>query len=78
MKNLPWDHEKDCETVWHTVKPWDLRGLGTSELKIKLFCFFTIRAMVWIFIAVKSRYLNLSAVLKFAKTQIDPKLAETK
>ena len=27
MKNLPWDHEKDSETVWHTVKPWELRGL---------------------------------------------------
>ena len=44
----------------------------TSELKTKLFCFFTIRAMVWIFIAVKNRYLNLSAVLKFATTQNEP------
>ena len=30
----------------------------TSEQKIELFCFFTIDAMVWIFIAVKNRYLN--------------------
>ena len=45
----------------------------TSELKIKLFCFFTIRAMIWIFIAVKKRYLNLSTVLKFAKTRNVPK-----
>ena len=28
----------------------------TSELKAKLFCFFTIRAMVWIFIAVKNMF----------------------
>ena len=27
----------------------------TSELKIKLFCFFTIGAMVWIFIALKKQ-----------------------
>ena len=50
----------------------------TSELKIKLFCFFTIRAMVWIFITVKNRYLNLSTVLKFSSTQNEPKRAETK
>ena len=30
------------------------------------------------FIAVKNRYLNLSAVLKFTKTQNEPKPAETK
>ena len=42
----------------------------TSELKIKLFCFFIMCAMVWIFAAVKNIYLlHLSAVLKFAKTQ---------
>ena len=29
----------------------------TSELKIELFCFFTIGTMVWIFIVVKNRYL---------------------
>ena len=29
MKNLPWDRKKGCETVWHTVKPWELRGLVT-------------------------------------------------
>ena len=34
--------------------------------------------MVWIFIAVKNRYLNLSAELKFPTTQNEPKLAETK
>ena len=27
MKNLPWDREKASENVWHTVKPWELRGL---------------------------------------------------
>ena len=27
-----------------------------SELKIKLFCFFTIRTMVWIFITVKNMF----------------------
>ena len=41
----------------------------TSELKIKLVYFFTICPMIYIFIAVKNGYLNLSAVLKFAKTQ---------
>ena len=50
----------------------------TNGLKIKLFCFFTIRTMIWIFIAVKNRYLNLLGVLKFAKTQNEPKRAETK
>ena len=50
----------------------------TSELRIKFFCFFTIRTMVWIFIVVKNRYLNLSAVLKFEKTDNEPKGAETK
>ena len=34
--------------------------------------------MVLIFIAVKNRYLKLSAGLKFAKTQDEPKRAETK
>ena len=37
----------------------------TNELKIKLFWLFTIRAMVWILITVKNRYLNISPVLKF-------------
>ena len=27
MKNLPWDYEKGSETIWQTVKPWELRGL---------------------------------------------------
>ena len=27
MKNLPSDREKNSENVWHTVKPWELRGL---------------------------------------------------
>ena len=49
----------------------------TSESKIKSFHFFTIRAMVWIFVAVKNRYLNLLAVLKFAKTKNEPKRAKT-
>ena len=34
--------------------------------------------MIWIFITVKNRYLNLSDVLKFAKTQNEPNTAETK
>ena len=49
----------------------------TSELKMELFYFFTIGAMVWIFIAVKDRYLNFSALLKFATTQNEAKGAET-
>ena len=51
---------------------------ATSKLKIKLCCFFTIRAALRIFIAVKSKYLNLSAVLKFETIQNEPKRAETK
>ena len=50
----------------------------TNELKTKSFSFFTICAMVWVFIAMKNRYLNLSAVLKFAATQNKPKRTETK
>ena len=50
----------------------------TSELKIKLFCFFTIPAMVWIFIAVKKKYLDIWAVLKFIKTQNEATRAKTK
>ena len=50
----------------------------TSELKIKLFYFFTIRAMVLIFKDVRNRYLNLSAVLKLTTTPNEPKRAETK
>ena len=49
----------------------------TSELKIKLVCFFTVRAIIWIFIAVRNRYFNFSAVLKFTKTQNEPKQGET-
>ena len=26
LKKLPWDREEGSETVWHTVKPWELRG----------------------------------------------------
>ena len=59
-----------------TIIPYlivELKHIGhvfiTSELKIKLFCFFTKCAMVSIFIAVKNRYLNLSAVLKFADSK---------
>ena len=43
----------------------------TNELKIKFFSFFTIRDMIWIFIAVKNRYLTISAV----KTENEPKWA---
>ena len=49
----------------------------TSELKIELFCFYTIGAMAWISIAVKNRYLNFSALLKLTTTQNEPKGAET-
>ena len=49
-----------------------------SELKIKSVCFFPIRPMIWIFIAVKNRYLNLLVVLKFLKTQNEPKRVEKK
>ena len=50
----------------------------TSELKIKLFCFLTIRCMVGIFIAVKNKYLNLSTVTKLATTQNNLKWVEIK
>ena len=50
----------------------------TNELRIKFFCFFTIRTMVSIFIVVKNRHLNLSAVLKFEKIDNEPKRAKTK
>ena len=36
------------------------------------------RGIIRIFIAVKNRYLNLSAVLRFATTQNKPKRVETK
>ena len=45
----------------------------TNEPKIELFCFFTVGAMVLILIAVKNRYLNFSALLKFTTTQNEPK-----
>ena len=45
----------------------------TSELKIKLFYFFTIEAMVGVFIAVKNRYLNFLSLRNFATTQNEPK-----
>ena len=48
----------------------------TSELTKKLFSFFTVRTMVWNFIAVKNKYLNLSAVLKPLTTQNEPEGAE--
>ena len=48
----------------------------TSELKIKLFSFFTVHTMVWIFIVVKNRYLNPSTVLKLLTTQNKLKGAE--
>ena len=44
----------------------------TSELKIELFCFFTISAMIWISKAVKNRYSNISALLKFATAENEP------
>ena len=32
MWRLPWDPESNSETMWHMVKPWDMRGLKpTSE-----------------------------------------------
>ena len=27
IKKLTWDREKSSETLWHTVKPWELRSL---------------------------------------------------
>ena len=50
----------------------------TNELKTKLLCFFIIRAFVWIFIAVKNRYLNFSSVRKLATTSNETKRAEMK
>ena len=34
----------------------------SSELKLKLFCFFTLRTMVWIFIDLVKRYLSFSSI----------------
>ena len=48
----------------------------TSQLKVKLFCFFTFGTMIWIFESVEKRY--VSAVLKFATVQNEPKWVETK
>ena len=42
-----------------------------------MFCFFTVGAMVLILIAVKNRYLNFSALLKFTTTQNEPKGGKT-
>ena len=50
----------------------------TSYLKINLIYFLTARTMVWIFIALKNRYLNISAVLKLLTTQNELKRPETK
>ena len=50
----------------------------TSELKIKSFCIFNVRAMVWNFIAARNRYLNLSTVIKLLITQNEPKRTEMK
>ena len=50
----------------------------TNELKTKLLCFFIIRTIVWIFIAVKNRYLNLSSVRKLAITSNESKRGEMK
>ena len=44
----------------------------TIELKMELFCFFTVGLMVCIF-----RYLNLSVLLKSATTQNESKGVET-
>ena len=57
------------------VKNWQV--YVTSKLKIKLFCFLSVRTIVWIFIAVKKRYLNLSAVLKLLTTKNEPKSTKT-
>ena len=61
----------EVKHMWHVYV--------TFEITIRFFCFFAIRAMVWIFIEKqKNRYLTLSAVLEFAKTQNEPKQVETK
>ena len=43
----------------------------TSELKIKLVCFFSVRAIILIFIAEKNRYLNLSTVLSSQRLKMN-------
>ena len=68
MMNIRYDYSIPDSRGEHT---WQV--YVSSELKIKLLCFFTIRTIVWIFIAVKNRYLNLSAALKFATTENEPK-----
>ena len=34
MKNLPWDRKEGSETVWDTVKLWELRGLNMYHLAL--------------------------------------------
>ena len=34
MNNLPRDREKGSETVWHKVRPWELRGLFVRKYYI--------------------------------------------
>ena len=48
----------------------------TSELKMKLFCFFTSRTMVWIFIGLEKRYLSFSCT-KILTIQNETKRTQT-
>ena len=50
----------------------------TTELKIKLCCFFNSSTMVWILIGIENRYFYLSIVPKFVAIQNELKQAEMK
>ena len=39
LKNLLWDREKVSENVWHTAKPWELRGLCLYWILRKIYFF---------------------------------------
>ena len=64
MKNLPWDREKGTETVWHTVKPWQLRRLRETPVLDSLFNTF-LGLMAWNFIRKRLQYRSFR--VNFAK-----------
>ena len=69
MKNLPWDREKDSKTVWHTVKPWELRHLCISTISL-----FAIASPTWacalfsILIVISYSFLNFTSSLLYSSS----------
>ena len=55
-------NDGDCGFIWYPkvgVKhTWQV--YVTSELKIKLFCFFVLSTIVWVFICFDNRYLSIN------------------